>query len=251
MHIYIYIVAIIISLILAAILFFALRSTVKRIDYNTKKYFIDKLQDYDYLIEEKKKILDELNGKIEKNKKILTEEAKNNKQNVSAEQFEYYEDLEVPKYMDENLFKKYKNIKDRFSFDKENLIIDFINSIKIDENSDYSILVEIRNKFTKGKIYEIMKLRRDEQKEYIYNFFSAEELDVLEKYIDVGNIKINSLIIKLDTLIEKNDPTIYVYIGEKDKSYNHISPLIKTKYDEDINEGIKINYKGILYDYSL
>ena len=50
----IYIVAVIISLILIAILFFALRSTVKRIDYNTKKYFIDKLQDYDYLIDEMK-----------------------------------------------------------------------------------------------------------------------------------------------------------------------------------------------------
>ena len=64
-----------------AILFFALRSTVKRIDYNTKKYFIDKLQDYDYLIDEKKKILDNLNEKIEANKKILSEEAKEKNNN--------------------------------------------------------------------------------------------------------------------------------------------------------------------------
>ena len=65
----IYIVAVLISLLLIAILFFALRSTVKRIDYNTKKYFVDKLQDYDYLIEEKKKKIDELNNEIEQNKK--------------------------------------------------------------------------------------------------------------------------------------------------------------------------------------
>ena len=65
----IYIVAVLISLLLIAILFFALRSTVKRIDYNTKKYFVDKLQDYDYLIEEKKKKIDELNNEIEQNQK--------------------------------------------------------------------------------------------------------------------------------------------------------------------------------------
>jgi len=248
---HIYIVAVIISLVLIAILFFALRSTVKRIDYNTKKYFIDKLQDYDYLIDEKKKILKELNEKIEKNKEILDEEAKDNKKSVNVEQFEYYEDLDIPKYMDEDLFKKYKNIKDKFSFDKEKLIIDFVNNIEIEENSDYSILVEIRKKFTKNKIYEIMKLRGNNQKEFLLNYLSKEEVNVIEKHVDIKNIKINNLIIKLDTLIDKNDPTIYVYIGEKGKNYNHISPLIKTKYDESINEGIKINYKGILYDYSL
>ena len=248
---HIYIAAIIISLVLIAILFFALRSTVKRIDYNTKKYFIDKLQDYDYLIDEKKKILNELNVKIEENKKVLSKEAKSNVNSAKKEHFEYYEDLDVPKYMDENLFKKYKKIKDKFSFDKENIIKEFINKIKPNENTDYNILVKIRNKFTKNRIYEIMKLRKDEQKKYIKTILSDEEISLIEKHINLENIKINNLILKLDTLIDKNDPTIYVYVGEKEKKYDYISPLIKTLYDEDINEGIKINYKGVLYDYSL
>lgn len=247
----IYIVAVIISLILIAILFFALRSTVKRIDYNTKKYFIDKLQDYDYLIDEKKKILDELNKKIQENKKILSEEAKIDKKEEKIEKFEYQQDLKMPKYRDENLFEKYKQIKDKFSFNKEEIINDFINNIDEKDNSDYQILVNIREKFTKKRIYEIMKLRKSEQKEYIYNFLSTNEIDVFEKYINLNNFKINNIIIKLDTLIEKNDPNIYVYISEKNKDYNYISPLVKTIYDESINEGIKINYKGILYDYSL
>ena len=82
---HIYIVAIIISLVLMAILFFALRSTVKRIDYNTKKYFIEKLQDYDYLIDEKQKLLDELNKKIEENKKIFNEKTNNNNEKKNGE----------------------------------------------------------------------------------------------------------------------------------------------------------------------
>ena len=90
-----YIVAIIISVILLSILFFALRSTVKRIDSNTKKYFIDKLQDYDYLIEEKQQILDKLNKEIEENKnkisknpneevKVIKEKQHNNYNNINT-----------------------------------------------------------------------------------------------------------------------------------------------------------------------
>lgn len=248
---YIYVVAVIISLVLISILFFALRSTVKRIDYNTKKYFVDKLQDYDYLIDEKKKILNELNIKIEENQKNLIKEEKNNKKRVNNDQFKCYETLNIPKYMDEDLFKKYKNIKDKFSFDNEKILIDFVNNIKEEKNPNYKILVEIRKKFTKNKIYEIMNLRKKEQKEYVLKYLNSEEINVIKDYINIDNIKINNLISELDTLIDKNDPTVYVYIGEKDKTYNHISPLIKTKYDENINEGIKINYKGVLYDYSL
>lgn len=245
-----YIVAVIVGLILIAILFFALRSTVKRIDYNTKKYFLDKLQDYDYLIDEKKKVLNELNERIEKNKKNLSEESKDDKINVITKWTDYYEDLDIPRYMDENLFKKYKNIKNKFSFNKERLLMDFINDIKIEDNFEYNVLLSIREKFTKSKIYEIMKLSKKEQQICVHNLLK-EEVEIIKKYIDLENIKINNLIIKLDTLIEKKDPNVYVYIGEKNKNYNYISPLIKTKYDENINEGLKINYKGIIYDYSL
>ena len=86
----IYVVAVLVSLILIAILFFALRSTVKRIDYNTKKYFVDKLQDYDYLIEEKQQILDKLNEEIEKNKKIINEEKPNEKIEIKKADPKYY-----------------------------------------------------------------------------------------------------------------------------------------------------------------
>ena len=249
---HIYVVAIIISLVLMAILFFALRSTVKRIDYNTKKYFIEKLQDYDYLINEKQKKLDELNEKIDENKKILNENANNDNIEKNVEKFEHYENLDSPKYMDENLFKKYKEIKQKFSFNKVRIISEFI-SDKVNDsyNSDYNILLNIRQKLTKRKIYEIMTLRKNEQIKYMYNFFSDEEINVIKKFISFENLKVSNIIIELETLIEKNNPVIYVYTGDKNETYSDISPLIKTKYDETINEGIKIKYKGILYDYSI
>lgn len=236
-----------------AILFFALRSTVKRIDYYTKKYFIEKLQDYDYLINEKQKKLDEINEKIDENKKILNEKANNDNIEKNIEKFEYYENLDSPKYRDENLFQKYKQIKQKFSFNKVMIIREFIGD-KVNKdtyNSNYNMLLNIRQKLTKTKIYEIMKLRKNEQIKYMYNFFTEEEINVIKKFISFKNLKVNNIIIEIETLIEKNDPVIYVYTGDKNETYSDISPLIKTKYDETINEGIKIKYKGILYDYSI
>ena len=92
-----YVVAVIVSLVLISILFFSLRSTVKRIDINTKKYFIDKLQDYDYLIEEKKKVLNELNEEIKKNKEILSKETNNDVKIIANEKKEYYGEMDIPK----------------------------------------------------------------------------------------------------------------------------------------------------------
>lgn len=247
----VYIVAIIISITLIAILFFALRSTVKRIDYNTKKYFVDKLQDYDYLIDEKKKIIDELNEKIEENKKILSNEIVEQKAIINVEANEYHESARLPKYKDEDIFKNYKNIKNKFSFDKEEIIKQFIKGISESKKDDYNILVSIRNKFTSDKIYEIIKLRTKEQVDYIHKTLSKKELEFVDKIINKEKFKISNFIIKLDTLIEKNDPVIYIYTGEQKDNYDHISPNIKTKYDESINEGIKISYMGVLYDYSL
>lgn len=250
MYIYI-IVAVIIALILTTILFFALRSTVKRIDFNTRRYFVDKLQDYDNLIDEKKKILDDLNQEIEKNKKILSEKQELEKQPINDEKLVCYENSKLPKYADENLFKKYKNIKDKFSFDKEELINNFINNIQIDEEDSYNSLIILKEKFNNQRIYEIIKLRGQKQKDYLTSFLTDEEIAIIKKNINYNKFKVNDLIAKLDILIEQNDPTIYVCTGEKDKSYDYINPIIKTKYDFNINEGIKIRYKGKIYDYSL
>lgn len=250
MYIYI-IVAVIIALVLTTILFFALRSTVKRIDFNTRRYFVDKLQDYDDLIEEKKKILDNLNQEIEKNKQVISEKHELEKQNFNEEGLVYYYNSTLPTYTDENLFKKYKDIKNRFSFDREEVIKNFIKNIQRDQDNNYYFLIKLREKFTNQRIYEILKLKGEKQKDYLKSFLTNEEITIIKKCVNFNKFKINDLISKLDTIIEKNDPTIYIYTGEKNKSYDHINSIIKTQYDFNINEGIKIRYKGKVYDYSL
>ena len=55
----------------------------------------------------------------------------------------------------------------------------------------------------------------------------------------------------LDIEIKKNDPTIYVLVGNKNVSFNEVSEKVKTMYREEVYRGIKIVYRGNIYDYSL
>ena len=48
-----------------------------------------------------------------------------------------------------------------------------------------------------------------------------------------------------------NNPTITVYVGDKNESYDNLSKYIKTIYSKDIYKGIKIKYQNKIYDYSL
>ena len=50
-----------------------LKNTVKTIDDKSKSYFVDKLKQYDYLIDEKEKKLSELEEELEKRKNGLEE----------------------------------------------------------------------------------------------------------------------------------------------------------------------------------
>ena len=44
---------------------------------------------------------------------------------------------------------------------------------------------------------------------------------------------------------------IYVLVGNKNVSFNDVSDRVKTMYKEEVYRGIKIIYKGNIYDYSL
>lgn len=246
----IYIVAVIVALVLVVILFFALRSTVKRIDYNTKKYFIDKLQDYDYLIEEKQKALNNLNIQIEKSKELLNSLSKKEETRPKGNNIKLNNLKNDNKYIDDDLFKKYKNIKDNFKYDYEDIIKKFISSKSFDDKK-YNSLMKIRKRFSNELIYKIVSLKKEEQRKYIENFFDESQISIINQIIGNKNFNINNFLSDLDALIEKNDPIVYISTGNKNINYDYISNHIRTIYDENINEGIKINYKGSLYDYSL
>ena len=55
----------------------------------------------------------------------------------------------------------------------------------------------------------------------------------------------------MDELILKTSTLVKVYVGDKKENYDDISDKVKTIFDDKIVDGFKIEYRGIVYDYSI
>lgn len=44
---------------------------------------------------------------------------------------------------------------------------------------------------------------------------------------------------------------MYVYTGEKQDNLDHMASDVKTCYDENICEGVRLVYQNQVYDYSI
>ena len=60
------IAAVILIVIMLVFIFILFKNIIKKMDENAKKYFVNKMQDYDYILEEKQAKLEEIKEEIEK-----------------------------------------------------------------------------------------------------------------------------------------------------------------------------------------
>lgn len=251
------VIAVCIVAVLLLILVFIFISTTKRANVLIKNLFVDKLQEYDYLIDDKEKKIEELNQTIEKKKKLyvkLEQELEDlEKNNVVSETVSVESDINLPTnadFEDGNILTGYKKIKEGFDFNPETILKEFINkSVKDDKN--YTMYTKIRSYFNYDTMYKIMTYQPNEQKIIMKELLSSDEYKTVESLLGNKKFNIVKFIDKLDNLILKTNPEILVYTGEKNKDYNYLHNQIKTIYDNKITEGFKIVYKGVVYDYSI
>lgn len=226
-----------------------LRSTVKQIDEKSKSYFVDKLQEYDYLIDEKEKKLSSLESEIEKRKNGLEDN------NVIESKTNYDFDSSIidllteTDYLDKNIFEINKKIEEKFIINYEDLIKDFISNIKDDDK--YNFCINLRNKFTPSLIYDIEVMLPDDRDNYLKEILTDEEYKVYEIFIASNKFNMEDFIDYLNRLIELNDPNIVVLVPSKGINYDYIDKKIKTRVSDSIYKGIKIIYRNKIYDFSL
>jgi hypothetical protein len=153
-------------------------------------------------------------------------------------------------FEDGNILSGYKKIKDGFSFDVESKIKEFLTSIEGNEEH-YDIYCNVKGYFSHSSIYTIMTYQSNEQKVIINELLNDTEKEVLKDLINKKKFNIVKFLSELDGLILKSNPEIKVYIGNENKDFNYLNKNITTIYDENITEGFKIIYKGVVYDYSI
>ncbi len=246
------IVVVILTLILAILFLF----TIRRVNVLVRKNFIDKLQEYDFLVEDKENKIDELNRTIEAKREeeqyIVTsiEKLQAKKDAIETEEI----DVVIPKgadYQDEKMFEKYRKIKGVFNFSYENKVREFLEA-EVDGKDDlYYIYMGIKENLTHKVVYKISTYSSEEQKIIINELLKDDIKQYVKDLIDVKRFSIAKFVNELETRIMQTDPKIYIYVSNINLNFNHLDDQIETIYDEKLTEGFKIKYKGKIYDYSI
>ena len=273
------IAAVILIVIMLAFIFILFRNIIRRMDDNAKKYFVNKMQGYDYILEEKQDKLEKIKAEItqleESNKNILKstddDEEFNEEIHKSEKHQKKYEkdedillrretneqinyNLNVPDYRETQFFNNYKEVRQAFTINNEKIIKDFIAKHKnLKEEKEYKALKKLRGKFDQDTIYGCLTLDKKEQKELLEEALTATEkkLVKLKELSECPNFSVETLVKYIDDRTEEIDPTVYIYTNVLDKKYEDIDKNIVNKQYNNMSEGIIIKYRNKIYDYSI
>lgn len=255
------VVAVILIIIMLVFVFILFKNIMKSMNENAKKYFVNKLQDYDYILEEKQKKLERLRmelSEIEGHNNILDNledlELETNTSKCEELPKEIKYDLKTPEYRETQFFNNYKEIKKIFSVDNEKIIKEFIEEHKNDkENKEYKALKKIREKFDQTAIYGCLTLKPCDQIKILDEILTATEKKLVEfqKIKQDNKFNIKKFIKSIELRMEKLEPTIYIYTNGLDKKYDLIDSNIIMKQYNNMSEGIIIKYRNKIYDYSI
>ena len=148
----VFLLACLFILILVVAMFLILKSTVSKVNDQSKNYFVNKLQEYDYLIDEKENQLSKIEKEI-KDKELNTIET-NSDVHKDGYEFDYkmINLLSETKYKDNNVFLINKKLENEFNIDYNEIINKFLNT-ELNED-DYLFCINLRNKFDSDTIYK-------------------------------------------------------------------------------------------------
>lgn len=244
----VFIISCVVISLLVLFMFLIFKKTVAIVNDQTKSYFVNKLQGYDDLINEKENKLNEIDELI----KSREEEIKENNEEKIGNKYDFDTDvidlLSKTKYHDKGVFELNRKIDENFVIDYDALVKDFVNFAKGDNR--FNFCKRLKRKFKSDVIYDI-KCASNQDK-IVRELLNDEEYKIYELFKSVSaNTSIDNFIDYLDQLVSLNDPTIRVMVGRKDENYNKYGKNVKTIYDSSIYRGIKIMYKNRVYDFSI
>ena len=232
-------------------MFLVLKKTVGIVNSQTKSYFVNKLQGYDDLIQDKENRLDEID-KLIKDKEKGIKEAGTNERNGATYAFDndIIDIFNNTKYQDNNIFELNRKIDENFVVNYEELIKDFLSLC--DDKNDYDFCVNLRGKFNSDVIYELKSTLPSNLEEKLKQILDEKEYKVYETFkLVTVDASVDNFIAYLDELVDLNSPRVKILVGNKSENYDHLSEYIDTIYNDKIYRGIKIIYKNKVYDFSL
>ena len=231
-------------------MFMVLKKTVRTVNSQTKSYFVNKLQGYDDLIQDKEKKLQEIDNYIKNKEKGIKEDKQESTNATYAFDTNIINLLNDAKYQNQNIFELNRRIDESFVVNYEELIKDFLTLCN--DSKDYEFCINLRKKFTSDVIYKLKSMLLIEQEDYIKSILTNKEYKVYETFKLVNNEhNIENFIDYLDQLVDLNNPKVTILVGNKNENYDYLNNNIETIVSDKIYRGIKIIYRNKVYDFSL
>ena len=245
------IISIIAVSIFLFVLFILLTMTTKRINILVKDNYIGKVQQFDYLISDREKKLNELN----KNS-IVGEKVKDAGRIQSGKESDANNGAYIgtsAKLRKSDILNDYKAIKSYFSHDITEKIKKFVELNPENKSmiSRFAVLKKIRTYFSVQNIYKISAYQSNEQRKIVEDLLDVKEKEIVARFLTKRDFSVRKFVRDIDDLLRENDPMIYVYVGEDVENYSNIDRRIVVVIDKKIVEGVKIVYHGKVFDYSI
>ena len=227
--------------------YFILKSMLGSVNEKGKEYFTIKLSELDNQ-SKKTKVYEEEEEEKEKVVQVLLP----NELNQNQDSIVLYQSKNVNEFDVKDVLKFIKKIDAKFNYDDRYIVEEFAKQTVEDSSADkYNKLVNVKKYIEKVGVYKLLTSNDEEIDEFKgeVNKIDDEIISIYEKVN--GFFDLENFIAYLDIEIRKADPMIYVLVGNKNVSFNDVSDRVKTMYKEEVYRGIKIIYKGNIYDYSL
>lgn len=229
---------IIVLVVLTYIMFVFLKSIVNDISEDSKEYYLLKLQEYDELFKEREY------------KEIKPEEKKEEVKEGPKSTILCYDERSID-YQEGHILQKAKELDNQFEIDNVEVIKSFLLKCDIIEKTVYDDLTKLNDILNEKGLYNLVGTSKEDIKK-LYDFADKETKSILNKYIDSEEyFNLPQFISCIKIEIKKNDPTIYIEVGDKNLNYDSLNSNIKTVYNKRIFKGIRIQYRNSLYDYSI
>ena len=226
--------------------YFILKSILGNVNEKGKEYFTLKLSEIDKS-NQGSRVKEE-----EKEREIVQVLLPNELNQQGDGSVVLYQSKNVNDFDVKDILQVIKKIDSKFNYDEKYIVEEFVNQTMADDSKEkYDKLVKVKKYIEKVGIYNLLRKNDAEIKEF-KDEVSKIDSDLLYTYERINEkFDLENFIGYLDIEIKKNDPTIYVLVGNKNVSFNEVSEKVKTMYREEVYRGIKIVYRGNIYDYSL
>lgn len=228
--------AFVIIIILIVIVYNLLKRIVDEINTQAKSIYLHNISNYETL-----NTKDTSSNIVQVSKEFYPNINPNQKDIIVSKDIAYKQD---------RILSQAKKIEEEFDISNIDIIEDFLKN-KVQEESDslYQNLLFVKETLSHTSDTSLVK---EISVNDILKDMPQDVGNILrKKYSNQAKVRLMNVLEILDLEIKKNDPTIYIMVGDKDLSYDMVDNRIKTIYNKDIYKGIKIYYHNKMYDYSL